>query len=92
MGPVVEKRQEIVVYSTSWCPDCHRTKYFLEENEIDYVEIDVDQDADALSFVRRVNHGHRIVPTVVFPDGTIFVEPPNSAVAAKLGLVTTEIE
>ncbi len=78
---------EIVVYSTSWCPDCHRTKCFLDENGVRYIEIDVDKDLDGLAFVRRVNHGHRVVPTVVFPDGTIFVEPPNSAVASKLGLV-----
>jgi glutaredoxin-like protein len=81
---------EIVVYSTSWCPDCHRTKHFLTENGINYVEIDVDKDAEGLAFVRRVNQGHRVVPTVVFPDGTIYVEPPNSAVAAKLGLVLAE--
>ena len=78
--------EKIVVYSTNWCPDCHRTKYFLDHHGIDYVEVDVDKDPDGLAFVKRVNHGHRVVPTVVFTDGTIFVEPPNSALAMKLGL------
>lgn len=79
--------KKIIVYSTSWCPDCHRTKYFLDDNEIDYTEIDVDEDEAGLAFVKRVNRGHRVVPTVVFTDGTIFVEPPDSALAAKLGVV-----
>ena len=79
--------KKILVYSTSWCPDCQRTKFFLEEYGIEYEEIDVDEDAEGLAFVKKVNQGHRVVPTVVFPDGTIFVEPPNSAIATKLNLV-----
>ena len=78
---------KILIYSTSWCPDCQRTKFLLDEYGIDYEEIDVDEDPAGLAFVKKVNHGHRVVPTVVFPDGTIFVEPPNSAIATKLGLV-----
>jgi glutaredoxin len=79
--------KKIVVYSTSWRPSCHRTRHFLDENGIEYLEVDVDKNPEGLAFVRRVNHGHRIVPTVVFPDGTIYVEPPDSAMAVKLGLM-----
>lgn len=79
--------EKILIYSARWCPDCHRTKFFFDEYGIDYEEIDVDEDADGLAFVKKVNQGHRVVPTVIFPDGTIFVEPPNSAIATKLGLV-----
>ncbi len=83
----MDEDKKIIVYSTSWCPDCHRTKFFFDENGIDYTEIDVDEDEAGLAFVKRVNHGHRIVPTVVFTDGAIFVEPPDSALALKLGMV-----
>lgn len=78
---------KILMYSTDWCPDCHRTKFFFDEYGIDYEEVDVDEDVAGLTFVKKVNRGHRVVPTVVFPDGTIFVEPPNSALATKLGMV-----
>ena len=83
----VNGNNKILIYSANWCPDCHRTRFFFDEYGIDYAEIDVDEDAAGLAFVKKVNRGHRVVPTVVFPDGTIFVEPPNSAVATKLGLI-----
>ena len=79
--------EKIVVYSAQRCSDCHRTKFFFDEYGIDYVEIDVDEDADGLALVKKINRGLRVVPTVIFPDGTIFVEPPNSAVATKLSMV-----
>lgn len=81
------RSDKILMYSTNWCSDCQRTKFFFDEYGIEYHEIDVDEDPDGLAFVKKVNKGHRVVPTVVFPDGTIFVEPPNSAVATKLGMV-----
>ncbi len=86
MGPNNHSSGKILVYSTRWCPDCHRTRYFLDQHEVEYLEIDIEKNPEGLAFVRRVNHGHRVVPTVVFPDGTIYVEPPDSALAAKLGL------
>ena len=83
----VNGNNKILLYSTNWCVDCHRTRFLFDEYGIDYAEIDIDEDAAGLAFVKKANRGHRVVPTVVFPDGTIFVEPPNSAVATKLGLI-----
>ena len=77
---------QIIVYSTPWCPDCHRSKHYLDSNDIEYIEIDVEQDAGGLAFVKEVNNGNRVVPTIVFPDGSILVEPRNRALAEKLGL------
>lgn len=36
--------------------------------------------------VERLNHGRRSVPTIVFPDGSILVEPSDTQLADKLGL------
>lgn len=82
----VENNDKIIMYSTSWCPDCHRAKYFFDKHGIDYINVDVDADEAGMLFVRHVNGGRRAVPTIVFPDGTIMVEPPNSALAAKLNV------
>jgi thioredoxin reductase (NADPH) len=78
----------ITMYGTLWCGDCKRAKKFLGEQRIQYDYVDVEQDADALAFIERVNGGKQIVPTIVFGDGSILVEPSNAELAAKLRLKT----
>ena len=85
---VSRNNNSIIVYSTNWCPDCHRAKRFLGEQRIPYVNVDIEQDSEAMAYVEQVNDGMRIIPTIVFPDGDILVEPSNAALAAKLGLQT----
>lgn len=80
--------KQIVVYSTVWCPDCKRSKKFLAEQRIAYTNIDIEHDAEAMAYVEKVNKGQRSIPTIVFPDGSILVEPSNAELAEKLGLQT----
>lgn len=78
----MEKQSDsIVIYSTVWCPDCKRAKRFLGEQRIPYVNVDIEQDAEAMAFVEQVNQGKRVIPTIVFPDGSILVEPSNAQLA-----------
>lgn len=79
---------QIIVYSTVWCPDCKRAKKFFGEQRVPYVNVDIEQDPDALAYVEKVNNGMRIIPTIVFPDGSTLVEPSNAELARKLGLKT----
>jgi thioredoxin reductase (NADPH) len=79
---------DIRVYSTVWCPDCKRAKKFFGEQRIPYLNIDIEQDSEAMAYVERVNQGKHIIPTIVFPDGSILVEPSNAQLADKLGLQT----
>ncbi len=74
---------QIVAYTVSWCGDCKRAKAFLTQNNIQYVEIDVDNDPQAAEFVRTINNGNRSVPTIIFPDGTKLVEPSTEQLKAK---------
>jgi thioredoxin reductase (NADPH) len=78
----------IVVYGTTWCPDCKQVKKFFGEYRVDYESINIEQDVQAMSFVEQVNQGMRRVPTIIFPDGSILVEPSNAELAAKLGFQT----
>ncbi len=82
------KFDQIIVYSTVWCPDCKRAKKFFGEQRVPYVNIDIEQDAEAMAFVEKVNDGKHIIPTIVFPDGSTLVEPSNAQLAEKLGLQT----
>ncbi len=79
----------IVVYGTKWCGDCKRAKRYLSEQLIPFRWYDIDKDREARAFVERTNQGKRSVPTIVFADGSILVEPSNAQLAQKLGLTTT---
>ncbi len=78
----------IIVYGATWCPDCKRAKQFLGEQRVQYQNIDIDEDPASIAFVEKINSGKRIIPTIVFPDGSILVEPTNAQLAQKLGLKT----
>jgi thioredoxin reductase (NADPH) len=79
---------EITVYGAYWCPDCRSAKKFLGEQFIQYRWVDIEQDKQAEKFVIDLNDGKRIIPTIVFPDGSFLVEPSNAELARKLGLQT----
>ena len=85
---ILKSSKQILIYSTIWCPDCKRAKKFFGEQRLPYISIDIEQDAEAMAFVEKVNHGKRIIPIIVCPDGSILVEPSNAQLAEKLGLKT----
>jgi len=82
-------KSKITVYGAHWCPDCRQSKQFLGEHQIPYSWIDIEADKSAEEFVMATNKGKRIIPTIVFADGSFLVEPSNAELAAKLGLKTT---
>ena len=77
---------ELIVDGTRWCGDCLRTRRYLESYAIPFQWIDIDQNKDAEHFVIETNRGNRSVPTIIFPDGTILVEPSNLLLKEKLAL------
>src|SRR5262245_33411191 len=78
----------VTVYGAYWCPDCRRSKKFLGEQFIPYRWVDIEQDKDGEAFVLQKNGGKRIIPTILFEDGSFLVEPSNAELARKLGLTT----
>ena len=78
----------ITVYGANWCGDCRRAKKFLGEQRIHYNWVDIEQHPEAQKTVEDYNDGKRIIPTIVFEDGSILVEPSNAELATKLGLQT----
>ena len=77
---------KLKMYGAPWCPDCRRAKEFLGEMRVMYDWINVDHDPDGLKYVEQINNGKQIIPTIVFPDGSILVEPTNAELAEKLGI------
>jgi len=77
----------IIVYGTKYCPDCYRARKILDECSIPYRYVDINRDPEARAYVEHVNHGNRSVPTILFPDGDVLVEPSNRTLSAKLELL-----
>ena len=77
---------KMTVYGAPWCPDCKRAKQFLGEQRVPYDWVDIDLDEEGRAYVQRVNDGKQIIPTIVFEDGSILVEPTNSELALKLDI------
>ncbi len=77
-------KDKIVMYSTTWCGDCRRSKRVLDERGALYEVVNVEETEEALSTMLELNGGSQSVPTIVMPDGTVLVEPSNSELTAKL--------
>ena len=81
-------QNDIKLYGTNWCSDCKRSKKFLGEQRIHYDYINIEEDAKGQAYVQKVQNGGLSIPTIVFGDGSILIEPSNAQLAAKLGLET----
>ena len=76
----------ITIYGTSWCGGSRRARLLFDRNNISYTWIDIDLDDNAAKFIESLNRGFRSVPTIVWPDGSLLVEPSDDQIAKKLGI------
>ena len=80
------EQPKVTVYGAPWCPDCKQSKQFLGEQRIRYNWVDIDEDEEGRRRGQELNDGKQIIPTIMFEDGSILVEPSNADLAAKLGI------
>ena len=73
----------VTVYSTTWCPDCHRAKAFLDSKGVGYREIDIEQTPGAAALVVQHNNGKRVVPTLEI-DGEFYANPSLAELGALI--------
>jgi len=76
----------LTVYGASWCPDCRRAKQFLAAHRIPFTWVDLETEPEKTAEVESRNDGKRIIPTIVFPDGSFLAEPSNDELADRIGL------
>lgn len=73
------------MYGAEWCPDCRRTKTYLDKNGIPFEYVNVDLEPEASLLVEKINNGKRIIPTLVIDD-TSYSNPQNHQLAGLLGV------
>ena len=76
----------IWVYGTAWCGDCIRAKRYMDDNGIEYSWTDIDKETQFIKFIKELNGGKQRVPTIIFSDDSVLVEPTNEQLRTKLGL------
>ncbi|MGH2441743.1 MAG: thioredoxin-disulfide reductase [Chloroflexota bacterium] len=81
-----DSQPRLTAYGASWCVDCRRAKKFLDSHKIPYRWVDLGENPGAADIVRKHNDGRQVIPTLVFDDGSVLVEPNDAELAAKLGV------
>jgi glutaredoxin len=63
----------VIMYCTSWCPDCRRARIWFQGRGIRHIEVDVNSNPAAAAQVRQWAGGDLVTPTFDI-DGTIVVD------------------
>jgi len=77
----------ITMYGRPDCDDTDAVRARLQALGVDFVEINIDEDAAANQFVLFINGGFRSTPTLVFSNGKrklILTEPTETELDAAL--------
>lgn len=74
----------IKFYGATWCPDCRRSKQYLDEKGVGYDYIDIEKVPGAAEEVEKINKGFQSIPTIVFPNKKILTEPSNEELEKAL--------
>ena len=78
--PVVTREQAsaplphggIVMYCTSWCPECRRARAWLKARNLEFIEVDIDSNPAGAIQVKKWANGTRTTPLFDI-DGTIII-------------------
>jgi len=85
---LIDSRATLVaatLYETRYCPDCRTIRGWLDEQNLPYTAVAVDEDAAARERVMAWNDGFASVPVV---DLTVrIIEPTTAQLTAALGLL-----
>lgn len=65
--------KSVIMYTTTWCGDCHAAKRYLDSRGVAYHEVNIEDTPGAAEQVMRWSGGYRTVPTFDI-NGTIVVD------------------
>ncbi len=63
----------IIIYCARWCKDCKRARAWMDEHNLEYVEVDIDYHPAARAQLRKWANGALVTPTIDV-DGTIVID------------------
>ena len=72
--------EDVILYATSWCPNCKKTRQFLKTNNIPYFEYDVDNSSEGQRQFKQL-HGNG-VPVLLVKNSVVRGYNPAAILAA----------
>jgi thioredoxin reductase (NADPH) len=78
----------IRVVGHAWTPDSHRVKDFLARNNVPYLWMDIESNAEAQDLLDMVQDQEPALPMLFFTDGKHLANPSNRAIADRIGMQT----
>lgn len=77
---------DVVMYCTSWCPDCKKARAWLEEHDVQFIEVNVNEYPQAAKQVRNWADGNLVTPTFSI-HGQVVVDFDISKLKEVLGIM-----
>jgi glutaredoxin len=74
------------LYGTTWCGSSRRARALFDQHQVPYLWVNIDEDEAGAKSVEEITGGYRSVPTIVWSDGSVLVEPSMDELAKKLGI------
>ena len=74
------------VAGSQWSPQSYAVREFLSRNQVPYQWIDIEKDASMRELIVTTQGSLYRLPVVFLPDGRTLVDPPQSELAAEVGL------
>lgn len=84
--------QKIIFYGHPGCPTVPLVRTLLEYATAEFEYINIRSDELGRQHLKEINKGYESVPTLVFPDGSILIEPSNTELNEKLQSIGYEFE
>jgi thioredoxin reductase (NADPH) len=76
------------VIGPRWSAQDYQVRDFLSRNQVPYLWLDPERDAEAFQLLERYHLTDNKLPAVLFPDGSSIVQPSQIELAEKVGLRT----
>ena len=69
------QQNKLLLYGRPGCPMVPPVRALLDEAGVEYIYLNIRQDAEAAVKLRELTGGYESVPTVGLPGGRVLVEP-----------------
>ena len=67
----LDRSKMLTIYSKNNCGYCIQAKNYLQNRDIPFEEINIEEDSDAMQFI--LSEGHRTMPQI-YKDNKVFVD------------------